>query len=197
MPNLINRTGAEEVVIVGDATGSALVTETDFSIAGFPSVGSCISDLPQPVAGFTNRFQVIAANIDSWRTRISAKFNLYGSTIAGLVASSRSTSHACEINTCAASSNTARLESLTERLNILEMHVSNNPDDLLVIRGMLDNLHACSDSQLSFLINQSQILCGVSPLILSLQVPSASVEIADPKCSVSEGGPEGKTKEVK
>ena len=63
MPNLINRTGAEEVVMVGDATGSALVTETDFSIAGFPSVGSCLSDLPQQVAGFTNRFQVIAANI--------------------------------------------------------------------------------------------------------------------------------------
>ena len=94
MPNLINRTGAEEIIMVGDATGPALIKETDFSVAGFPSVGSCISDLPQPVAGFTNRFQVIAANIDSWRTRISAKFNLYGSTIAGLVASSRSTSHA-------------------------------------------------------------------------------------------------------
>ena len=134
MPNLINRTGAEEVVMVGDATGSALVTETDFSIAGFPSVGSCISDLPQPVAGFTNRFQVIAANIDSWRTRISAKFNLYGSTIAGLVTSSRSTSHACEVNTWVASSNTAWLESLTERLNSLEMPVSNNQDELSVIR---------------------------------------------------------------
>ena len=133
MPNLINRTGAEEVVIVGDATGSALVTETDFSIAGFPSVGSCISDLPQPVAGFTNRFQVIAANIDSWRTRIAAKFNLYGSTIAGLVTSSRSTSHACKVNTWAASSNTAWQQSLTESLNSLEMRVSNNHDDLLVI----------------------------------------------------------------
>ena len=197
MPNLINRTGAEEVVMVGDATGSALVTETDFSIAGFPSVGSCISDLPQPVAGFTNRFQVIAANIDSWRTRISAKFNLYGSTIAGLVASSRSTSHACEINTCVVSSNNARLESLTDRLNCLEMRVFNNHDDLLVIRGILDNLRACSDSQLSFLINQSQILRGVSPLILSLPVPTAVVEIADPKCSVSEGVPDRKTKEIK
>ena len=75
--------------------------------------------------------------------------------------------------------------------------MSNNHDDILVIRGMLDNLRACSDSQLSFLINQSQILRGVSPLIPSLQVPTASVEIADPKCSVSKGGPEGKTKEVK
>ena len=30
-----------------------------------------------------------------------------------------------------------------------------------------------------------------------MQVPTAAVEIADPKCSVSEGVPEGKTKEVK
>ena len=134
MPNLINRTGAEEVMMVGDATGPALITAPDFSIAGFPSVGSCISDLPQPVAGFTNRFQVIAANIDLWRTRITAKFNLYGSTIAGIVASSRSTSHACEVNICAASSNTVRLESLTDRLNCLEMRVS------LLVRGILDKI---------------------------------------------------------
>ena len=54
MPNLINRRCAEEVMMVGDATGPALITATDFSIAGFPSVGSYISNLPQPVDGFIN-----------------------------------------------------------------------------------------------------------------------------------------------
>ena len=93
MSNLTNRIGTEKVVIAGDATGSTVIAESDFSIVGFPSVGSCLSDLPQPVAGGpTNRFQVIAANIDSWRTRISARLNRYGSTIAGLVTSSSSTS---------------------------------------------------------------------------------------------------------
>ena len=111
------------------------------------------------------RFQVIAANIDSWRARISAKFNLYGSTIAGLVTSSRSISHACDVNTGAASSTTARLESLTEKLNRLEIRVSNNHNDLLVIRGILDQLRVSSDSQVSLLINQSQILPGASPPI--------------------------------
>ena len=135
MSKLTDRIGIESAVMPGDAKGCPVTTESDFSIVGFPSVGSCLSDLPQQVAGGpTNRFQVIAANIDSWRTRISAKFNLYGSTIAGLVASSRSTSHACEVNTCVASSNTAWLESLTERLNSLEMRVSNNQDELSVIR---------------------------------------------------------------
>ena len=94
MPNLINRTGVEEGAIIGDASGSALNTEIDLSITGFPSVSSCLSDLPQLIVGLTNRFQVRATNIDSWRTRISAELNSYGSTIAGLVTSSRSISHA-------------------------------------------------------------------------------------------------------
>ena len=109
MSNLTNRIGTEKVVIAGDATGSTVIAESDFSIAGFPSVSSCLSDLPQPVAGYPiNRFQVIAANIDSWRTRISARLNRYGSTIAGLVTLSSSTSRACDVNAWAASSNTAR-----------------------------------------------------------------------------------------
>ena len=54
MPNLINRTGVEEGAIIGDASGSALNTEIDLSITGFPSVSSCLSDLPQPIVGLTN-----------------------------------------------------------------------------------------------------------------------------------------------
>ena len=90
-------------MILEDAVGSGLINEDDVSIAGFPTVGSCLLDLPQPVAGFNNRFQVIAANIDSWRTKLAAKFKLYGSTIADLVTTSRSS--------------TERLESITEQLN--------------------------------------------------------------------------------
>ena len=86
MSNLTNRIDTETVEIAGDATGSTVTAESDLSIAGFPSVSSCLSDLPQLITGSpTNRFQVIAANIDSWRTRISARLNRYGSTIAGLV----------------------------------------------------------------------------------------------------------------
>ena len=102
-PKPISRSGAEEGVILGDAVGSGLVNENDFSIAGFPTVGSCLLDLPQPVAGFNNRFQVIAANIDSWRAKLAANVKLYGSTIADLVTTSRSS--------------TERLESITEQLN--------------------------------------------------------------------------------
>ena len=73
----------------------------------------------------------------------------------------------------------------------MEMHASNNHDDLLLIRGILDNLRDCSDSQLSFLLNQSQILRGTSQLISSSQAPAVPVEITDPTRSAIEGGSEG------
>ena len=79
MSNLTNRIDTETVGISGDATRSTVTAKSDPFIAGFPSVRSCPSDLPQPVTGYpTNRFQVIAANIDLWRTRISARLNRYG-----------------------------------------------------------------------------------------------------------------------
>ena len=145
-PKPISRSGAEERMILEDAVGSGLVNENDFSIAGFPTVGSCLLDLPQPVAGFNNRFQVIAANIDLWRTKLAAKFKLYGSTIVDLVTTSRSISYACDVNAGAASSRTERLESITEQLNRLETRVSNNHDDILLVRGIIDQLRAISDS---------------------------------------------------
>ena len=121
MSNLINRVDTETVGIASDATGSTVTKKSDLFIAGFPSVRSCPSDSPQPVTGDPiNRFQVIAANFDSWRTRIYARFNRYRSTIAGLVTSSRPTSHACDVNAPANSSIIARLESLSERLSRLE-----------------------------------------------------------------------------
>ena len=64
-----------------------------------------------------------------------------------------------------------------------------------MVRGIIDQLRAITDSQVSLLINQSQVLHGVRPLIPSLHVPSVVNKIADPGCSLSEGGPEGKIKE--
>ena len=80
MSKLTDRIGIESAVMLGDVKGYLVITESDL---GFPSVSSCPSDLPQQVPGGpTNRFQVIAANIDSWRARISARFNRYALTIA-------------------------------------------------------------------------------------------------------------------
>ena len=148
-PNPVSRSGAEEGVILDDVMRSGPITEGDFSIAGFPTVGSCLLGLPRPAAGFNNRFQVIAANIDSWRTKLSAKFKLYGSTIADLVTTSKSISYACDVNACAKSSSTDKIESLTEQLNRLEIRVSNNRDDLLLIRSIIVQLRTISDSQVS------------------------------------------------
>ena len=74
--------------------------------------------------------------------------------------------------------------------------MSNNHDDLLLIRGIIDQLCAISVSQVSLLVNQSKVLHGALPLISSLHVPTAVVEITDPECCLSEGGPEGKIKKV-
>ena len=198
MSKLTDRIGTESAVMPGDVKGCPVTAESDFSIVGFPSVGSCLSDLPQQVAGGpTNRFQVIAANIDSWRARISARLNRYALTIAGLLTSSSSTSHACEVNARAASSNNSKLESFSERLDRMEVRASNNHDSLLAIQDVLDNLRACSDSQLSWLLNQSQILRGAPQLIPSLHAPTVSAEITVPKSSVTKEGSEEKTKDIK
>ena len=59
MSNLTDRIGTENVVMPGDAKGSPVTAESNFSIVRFPSVGSCLSDLPQQVTGGpTNQFQV-------------------------------------------------------------------------------------------------------------------------------------------
>ena len=74
--NSFNSLSDEGRVILSDIMGSGSSIESDISIADFPTIGSCLLDLqPQP-AGFNNRFQVIAANIDSWRTRLVTKIKL-------------------------------------------------------------------------------------------------------------------------
>ena len=51
MSKLTDRIGTESAVMPGDVKGCPVTSESDFSIVGFPSVGSCLSDLPQQVAG--------------------------------------------------------------------------------------------------------------------------------------------------
>ena len=198
MSNLINRVDTETVGIASDATGSTVPKKSDLFIAGFPSVRSCSSDPPQPVTGDpTNRFQVIAANFDSWRTRIYARFNRYRSTIAGLVTLSRPTSHACDVSASADSSIIVRLESLSGRLSRLELYAANNHDDLLLIRGTVDEVRASSDSLLSLQLNQSQILHIISQLISSSKIPTVVAEVTDSKRSTPEGASEERNKVTK
>ena len=174
--------------------GPGLIIESDLSIADFPTVGSCLLDLPQPPAGFNNRFQVIAANIDSWRTKLAAKLKLYRSIIADLMTTSNSISYACDFNAHATSSITDRMDLLAERFNQLEICMSSNRDDLLLMRSMIDQLCAMSDSQVSLLANQFQVLREAHQVAQSLHVPMASVEAADPEHTVIVGGPCDKVK---
>ena len=90
--NFVNRSSTEEGAILGDIMGAGLTIESDLSITDFPNVGSCLLDLQPPPAGFNNRFQVIAANIDSWRTNVKLNLSYIGSTIADLMTTSNSIS---------------------------------------------------------------------------------------------------------
>ena len=75
--NFFNSLSDEGRVMLSDIMGAGSTIESDISIADFPTIGSCLLDLQPPPAGFNNRFQVIATNIDSWRTRLVTKFKLY------------------------------------------------------------------------------------------------------------------------
>ena len=136
--NPVNRSITDERVMLDDVRESGPTIEDEFSIAGFPTVGSCLRDLPQPPIGFNNRFQVIAANIDSWRTKLAVKLKSYRSIIADLVTASNSISYACDANARANTFTTDRLDSLTERVGQLEIRLSSNRDDLLLIRSIID-----------------------------------------------------------
>ena len=76
----------------------------------------------------------------------------------------------------------------------LELYAANNHDDLLLIRGIIDDLHASSDSQLLLLLNQSQILRGISQVISSSQISTVVAEVDDPKRCATEGASEEKGK---
>ena len=68
--NSFNSSSTEGGVILGDVRGARLAIESDISIADFPTVSSCLLD-PQPLpVEFNNGLQVVAENIDSWRTNL-------------------------------------------------------------------------------------------------------------------------------
>ena len=102
-------------MILGDVQGSRLAIESDNSIAGFPTVTSCLLTLQPLPAEFNNGLQVVAENIDSWRTNLVIRIKLYSSTIADLKTTSNATSYACDINARTNSSITARIDSLAEK----------------------------------------------------------------------------------
>ena len=85
-------------VKLGDTRGARLVIESDISIADFPTATSCLANLQLLPNEFKNGLQVVAENIDSWRTNLITRIKLYSSTIANLQTSSNATSYACDLN---------------------------------------------------------------------------------------------------
>ena len=86
------------------------------------------------------------------------------------------------------------MDLLAERFNQLEIRMSSNRDDLLLMRSMIDQLRAMLDSQVSLLANQFQVLREAHQVAQSLHVPTASVEAADPGHTVIVGAPCDKVK---
>ena len=104
-------------MILGDIRGARLAIESDNSIAGFPTVASCLLTLQPLPTDFNNGLQVVAENIDSWRTNLVTRIKLYSSTMADLKSTSNATSYACDINARTNSFITTRLDSLAEKFN--------------------------------------------------------------------------------
>ena len=131
-----------------------MAIESDISIADFPTVSSCLINLQPLPAEFNNGLQVVAENIDSWRTNLVTRIKLYSSTIADLQTTSNATSYACDLNARANSSISTRIDLLAERFNQLEICTSSNRDDLMLVCSMIDQFRATSDSQFSLLTKQ-------------------------------------------
>ena len=85
-------------VILGDTRGARLAIESDINIADFPTATSCLANLQLLPNEFYNGLQVVAENIDAWRTNLVTRIKLYSSTIADLQTSSNTTSYACDLN---------------------------------------------------------------------------------------------------
>ena len=127
--NPFNRSSTVGGVILGNARGARLAIERDISIADFPTVTSCLTNIQPLPSAFNNGLQVIAENIDSWRTNLVTRIKLYSSTIADLQTSSNATSYACDLNARTNSTISTRIDQLTERFNQLELRISHNCDN--------------------------------------------------------------------
>ena len=101
-------------VILGDTRGARLAIESDISIADFPTVSSCLTNLQPLPAEFNNGLQVVAENIDSWRTNLVTRIKLYSSTIADLQTTSNANTYACDLNARTNSSILNRIDLLAE-----------------------------------------------------------------------------------
>ena len=153
-----------------------MAIESDLSIADFPTVSSCLLGLqPLPVE-FNNGLQVVAENIDSWRTNLVTRIKLYSSTIADLKTTSIATSYACDINARTNSSITTRIDTLAERFNQLEIRTNRNHDDTMLVCSMIEQLRASSDSQFSLVTKQLQTLRQSPQVVQPLHSSTFPVE---------------------
>ena len=114
--------------------------ESDISITDFPTVTSCLANLQLLPNELNDGLQVFAENIDAWRTYLVTRIKLYSSTIADLQTSSNATSYVCVLNARTNSTNSARLDQLTEKYNQLDQRTSNNCDNLLSLYSLVDKL---------------------------------------------------------
>ena len=84
--------------MLADLRGARLAIESEISIADFPTATSCLDSLQLMPNEFNIGLQVVAENIDSWRTNLVTRIKLYSSTIADLQTSSNATFYACDLN---------------------------------------------------------------------------------------------------
>ena len=63
-------------VILSDTKRARLAIESDISIADFPTVTSCLDNLQLLPNEVNNGFQVVAKNIDAWRTNLVTRIKL-------------------------------------------------------------------------------------------------------------------------
>ena len=140
---------------------------------------SCLLTLQPLPTEFNNGLQVVAENIDLWRTNLVTRIKLYSSTIADLKSTSNATSYACDIKACINSSITARIDLLAEKFNQLDIRTSCNHSDIMLICGMIDQLRARSDSQFSSLSKQIQSLLQSPRAEPTLHNPTSPAEAAE------------------
>ena len=174
--NSFSNSSAEGGVILGDVQGARLAIESDNSIGGFLTVTSCLLNLQPLPTEFNNGLQVVTENIDSWRTNLVTRIKLYSSTIADLKTTTNATSYACDINARTNSSITARIDSLAEEFNQLDIRTSRNHDNIMLVCGMIDQLRARSDSQFSSLSKQLQSLRQSPHVVPTVHTPTPSVD---------------------
>ena len=180
--------------LLSDARGARLAIERDISIADFPTVTSCLANLQLLPNEVNNGFQVVAENIDAWRTNLVTRIKLYSSTIADLQTSSNATSYACNLNARTNSTISARLDQLKERYNQLDQCTSNNRDDLLSLCSLIDKFLNSSETQFLSLRDQLQVLIDSSNTIRPPSPPTFSLDFVDAEQTVVIEGLRGKVK---